>query len=288
MTDLPPYRPFGSSDDEYDQLLVLRDGVPADLLEPIIGWLHEQLTISGMMGSYVSQEVADRVRMLSGIDLGVRNDSYISGEVLNRGLRGLSSPSVLKLVDALLYLGLHKGKGKGIEPMIEILRLGRSKYSVGPRNGTVGLVERIAEGEQSSVDRLITSTGTAGALLQESFSAAYGLQPNPGEAYKMAVKAVETVAHQTIEPNNTGATLGTMLKVMRNAPVRWTLPLEERADHAHGNEELLMSMMQSIWEGQDDRHRDGKVELSEARAAFHAAVTLVGWFHDGLVQHGPQ
>jgi len=286
MTDLPPYRPFGSSDDEYEQLLVLRDGVPADLREPIVGWLHYQLTVSGMMGSYVSQEVADKVRMLSGIDLGLTNDSYISGESLNSGLRRLSPESVLKLIDALLYLGLHSGNG--IEPMIELLRLGRSKYYVGPRNGSIGLVERIAEGEQSSVDRLITSAGTAGALLQQSFSAAYGLQTNAGEAYKMAVKAVETVAHQTIEPNNTGATLGTMLKVMRNAPIKWTLPLEERVDHAHGNEELLISMTQSIWDGQEDRHRDGKVELSEARAAFHAAVTLVGWFHDGLVQHGPQ
>ena len=286
MTDPRPYRPFGSSDDEYEQLLVLRDDVPVDMREPIVGWLHDQLTVSGMMGSYASQEVADKVRMLSGIDLGVTNDSYLSGETLNRGLRGLSPQSVLKLVDALLYLRPHGGIG--IEPMIELLRLGRSKYSVGPRNGSIGLVERIAEGEQSSVDRLVTSAGTAGALLQQSFSAAYGLQTNAGEAYKMAVKAVETVAHLTIEPNNRGATLGTMLKVMRNAPIKWTLPLEERADHAHGNEELLISMTQSIWDGQEDRHRDGKVELSEARAAFHSAVTLVGWFHDGLVQHGPQ
>jgi hypothetical protein len=271
MTDLPTYRPFGSSDDEYEQLLVLREGVPADLREPIVGWLHDQLTVFGMMGSYVSQELADKVRMLSGIDLGVTNDSYISGEDLNDGLRRLSPHLVLRLVDALLYLGSNSGNG--IESMSELLRLGRSKFHVGPRNGTVGLVERIAEGEQSSVDRLSTSAGTAGALLQQSFSAAYGLQTN---------------AHQVIEPNNTGATLGTMLNVMRNAPIKWTLPLEERADHAHGNEQLLISMMQSIWDGQEDRHRDGKVELSEARAAFHMAVALVGWFHDGLVRQGPQ
>jgi hypothetical protein len=286
MTDLPPYRPFGSSDDEYEQLLVLREGVPADLLEPIVGWLHDQLTVSGMMNTSVSQEIAEKVRMLSGVDLGVTHGSYMTGAILNRGLRGLSPQTVLKLVDALLYLDLRGGNS--IERMSELLRLGRSKYYVGPRNGSLGLVERIAEGEQSSVDRLITSAGTAGSLLQQSFSAAFGLQANAGEAYKMAVKAVETAAHQTIEPKNTGATLGTMLKVMRNAPIKWTLPLEERADHAHGNEELLISMMQSIWDGQEDRHRDGKVALSEARAAFHAAVTLVGWFHDGLVQHGPQ
>lgn len=286
MTDLPTYRPFGASDDEYEQLLVLRPGVPADLREPMVGWLTSRLTINGMMGAYVNQDVADKVRMLTGFDLRVTNGTLMLDENLQRGLRGVNEQDLLKLVDALLYLNLDVADI--VKPMTEMLRLGRSKYTVGPRNGSFGLVDRIADGEQASLDRLGDGAGAAGALLQRSFSAAFGLQTNAGEAYKMAVKAVETAAHQTIEPNNTGATLGTMLGVMRKAPVKWTLPLDERADHVHGNEELLISMMQSIWDGQEDRHRDGKVELSEARAAFHAAVSLVGWFHDGLVQHGPQ
>jgi hypothetical protein len=286
MTDLPTYRPFGVSDDEYEQLLVLRPGVPADLREPMVGWLTSRLTINGIGGPYVSHDVADKVRMLTGFDLGVTSDNYMPGENLHRGLRGTNEQDLLKLVDALLYLNLDVADI--VKPMTETLRLARSKYTVGPRNGSFGLVDRIADGEQASLDRLGNGAGAAGTLLQRSFSAAFGLQSNAGEAYKMAVKAVETAAHQTIEPNNTGATLGTMLGVMRSAPVKWTLPLDERADHRRGNEELLISMMQSIWDGQEDRHRDGVVELSEARAAFHAAVALVGWFHDGLVQHGTQ
>jgi hypothetical protein len=286
MTDMPIYRPFGSNDDEYEQLLVLRPGVPEDLREPVLGWLTSRLTVTGVGGSYVVHEVADKVRMLTQFDLGVTSDTYMPGENLTRRLRGLDEQILLRLIDALLYLNLEIADI--ITPMVEMLRLSRSQYTVGPRNGSFGLVDRIAQGEQASLDRLGDSAGAAGTLLQQSFSAAFGLQTNAGEAYKMAVKAVETAAHQTIEPNNTGATLGTMLGVMRNAPVKWTLPLDERADHAHGNEELLISIMQSIWDGQEDRHRDGKVELSESRAAFHAAVTLVGWFHDGLVQHGPQ
>lgn len=283
---MPVYRRFGASDDEYRETLVLRDGVPKDLREPIIAWLIYGTTESGMMGRYVNQEVANKITMLTGVGLGASYGSFMDDDALAQGLRSANAETLLTLVDALLYLSPNLADRA--EGMREMLRLGRSKYTVGPRNGSIGLVDRIAEGEASELERLADGAGAAGALLQQSFSAAFGLNPSPGEAYKMAVKAVETAAHKAIEPNNSGATLGTMLSVMRNAPVKWTLPLEERADHTHGNEELLIAMMQSLWDGQEDRHRDGTVDLQEARAAFHAAVALVGWFHDGLVQHGGQ
>lgn len=80
-----------------------------------------------------------------------------------------------------------------------------------------------------------------------------------------------------------------MLPVMRNAKTTpWTLPLGERADHIDGNRYLLIGMMQSVWDGQEDRHRDREVDLREARAAFHASVAIVGWFNDQLVQRGSQ
>lgn len=286
MSDAAVYRRFGASDEEYRQALVLREGVPNELREPLIGWLADQLTDSGMMGRYLNDDTAHKVTMLTGVGLGAKQDGYVSEEQLIGGLRGAKAETLLALVDAALYL--DGGRTDAVDTMDELLRLARSKYTVGARNGSFGLIDRIPEGEQSALDRLGGDAGNAGVLLQRSFSAAFGLQTNAGEAYKMAVKAVETAAHQVIEPKNTGATLGTMLSVMRNAPVKWTLPLEERADHTHGNEELLIAMMQALWDGQEDRHRDGTVELEEARAAFHAAVALVGWFHDGLVQHGSQ
>lgn len=285
MPDLPVYRRFGASDDEYRETLVLRDGVPDDVREPVIGWLAHGLTTSGMMGRYVNQDTADKVTMLTGVRL-ASHGSFVEDDHLRQSLRGANDQTLLALVDALLYL--FPQLTDATHRITETLRLGRSKYTVGPSNGSIGLVDRIAEGEQATLERLADSAGAAGALLQQSFSAAFGLNPSPGEAYKMAVKAVETAAHQTIEPKNTGATLGTMLAVMRNAPLKWTLPLDERADHTNGNEELLIAMMQSLWDGQEDRHRDGTVDLHEARAAFHAAVALVGWFHDDLVQHGAQ
>lgn len=286
MTELPVYRRFGASDEEYRQALELRDGVPKELREPLIGWLSDQLTSSGMMGRHLDQEIAHKITMLTGVGLGAKQDGYLSEEALIGGLRAADGEILLALVDAALYL--DGGKTDAVAKMVEMLRLARSTYTVGSRNDSLGLIDRIPEGEQSAIDRLASDAGAAGVLLQRSFSAAFGLQTNAGEAYKMAVKAVETAAHTTIEPKNTGATLGTMLSVMRNAPIRWTLPLKERADHTHGNVELLIAMMQSLWDGQEDRHRDGKVDLQEARAAFHAALALVGWFHDGLVHPGAQ
>lgn len=283
---MPVYRRFGASDDEYRESLVLREGVPQDLREPVIGWLAKAMTYRGGFDSFVIQDTADKVTLLTGFSIPASRDSLLTESDLIRVLRNSSDEVILALVDALLYL--FPDNAQRTAHITETLRLGRSKYTVGPRNGSIGLVERVAQGEQATLDRLVDGAGAAGALLQHSFSAAFGLHPSAGEAYKMAVKAVETAAHPVVEPRNKGATLGTMLSVMRNAPVKWTLPLDERADHVHGNEELLIAMMQSLWDGQEDRHRDGSVDLPEARAAFHAAVSLVGWFHDGLVQQGAQ
>ncbi len=284
MPEESPYRPFGASDAEYRERLVLRDGVPAELLEPLIAWIVQLSTSTGSASRLVD-DTANKVRSLSGVDMGARTGDYVWREDLIRNLRGADGQSLLRIADALLYL--NPDKPKSASNLEASLQMARSKWMVGRRDGHPGLVDRVDEGEAASVERLVSS-GPAGTLLSRSFSAAFGLQPNPGEAYKMAVKAVETAAHATIEPNNTGATLGTMLAVMRNSPVKWTLPLEERADHVNGNRDMIIAMAQSLWDGQEDRHRDGEVDLKEARAAFHAAVALVGWLHDGLVVRGPQ
>ena len=87
-----------------------------------------------------------------------------------------------------------------------------------------------------------------------------------------------------IEPNNSKATLGTMLGHMRSHPNDFCplLPAPGIAPSA------VIGMMTALCEGQTSRHggqQPTRPETSqEAYAAVHLAVVLVRWFRSGTVR----
>lgn len=119
--------------------------------------------------------------------------------------------------------------------------------------------------------------------LSRSWSRLMGLHPDPGYAYKQAVMAIEAAARPVVTPTDEKATLGKMIRALRDNPDRWrvTLPTATGANVAN-----LCSM---VWSSQLDRHGtddpDAPLEASqaEAEAAFFAAVTLVQYFGNGHV-----
>ena len=108
--------------------------------------------------------------------------------------------------------------------------------------------------------------------------------PDFGKAYSGFIKAVEAAAYGMIEPNNSKATLGTMLGHMRSYPNHFCplLPAPGIAPSA------VIGMMTALWEGQTSRHggqQPTRPETSqEAYAAAHLAVVLVQWFRSGTVR----
>lgn len=85
-----------------------------------------------------------------------------------------------------------------------------------------GLEERIVPTVREAVGQTIddastaTAPGSAADHLTLSWQAAYGLHPDPVRAYGEAIKAVESAAPAVVEPNNSKATLGTMIRVIRD------------------------------------------------------------------------
>ncbi|GAA4176487.1 hypothetical protein [Gryllotalpicola koreensis] len=274
------FRPFGVTDEEYTDLLVLQDGTPPPLRDALMAALYEAVTYVVGPYRFLNLDMAREIRALAGIELGDTPTGHISGEDVLRRMRQLTPMLMLRFADVVAYL--YSGTATPVE-LRRIFEINNSKYTVAPdAEGHERLVERLPEGELHALLATFADAGP-GLLLHRAFTAAYGISPNPGEAYKMSVKAVETALHQTIEPKNTGATLGTMLAVMRNAKMPWTLPLDERADHAGRNAETLIGFIQALWDGQEDRHRNGEVDLREARAAFHGAAAIVAWANEGLI-----
>jgi hypothetical protein len=127
-------------------------------------------------------------------------------------------------------------------------------------------------------------SGSASEHLATAWAKAYAIHPDPVKAYSESIKAAEAAAHAIIEPNNTKATLGTMIGHMRSRPSEFCLMLPAPGVAI----EPVINMMAILWTGQTSRHAGQnptrKETVDEARGAVHLTVTLVQWFSSGTVR----
>jgi hypothetical protein len=130
------------------------------------------------------------------------------------------------------------------------------------------------------------NVGSAADLLKSAWTSSYDLHPDPPKAYRQAVAAIEAAAASISEPNNSRATLGTMIRRLRDTPEQYRLAIP--GPDSRGNIAPLTEMLDLIWKGQTSRHSAQTVTpqetLEEARMAVQLAVTLVHWFTTGAVQ----
>jgi hypothetical protein len=161
-----------------------------------------------------------------------------------------------------------------------------SGWRVGTRAGEPGLVQRLPEGVVVAAEATVQH-GAAGTRLAQAWEAVFGVNPDPSNGYRLAVKAVEDAAIPVVCPNDTTATLGKVIGEV-NAGT-WKLP-HLREDANSPTHDVLVGMMRTLWVGQHDRHGGPStvgvpaVTQEEAESAVILAVTLVGWFETGKVQ----
>lgn len=278
------WAPFGLDEDEIERFEVLVPGVPVWLKEPLMGYLHGYLESNRY---YLTSRCLE-VQLATRVNLGVSTgEFYVHPEPVLDRLRRVSEMELLRVVDFVVSaLALYPDSIEGLA-LEKILSAARSKWTVGERAGKVGLVERVPEGVQASVEGVIRSAGTAGKILARAWGHVHGLQPNNSAGYADAVRAVEIAAIDVVEPNNKGATLGTVVSVMRSHG-DWRLPLRE---HQHApSAELILTTARTLWFGHRDRHGSADysdVTHDEARAAVALASTLVEWFVSGAVARRP-
>ena len=107
-----------------------------------------------------------------------------------------------------------------------MLAEGRSAYRVNDTGD--GLTIRVAQAAFQSVVASAgqaAKSGSAADLLRTAWDALYALHPDAPKAYRHAVSAVEAAAAATIEPNNSKATLGTMLGQLRSHRQQYLLAI---------------------------------------------------------------
>jgi hypothetical protein len=269
---------------------VLFEGVPDHLDAPLRRWLHTML----FEGQH-AERVGLRLRLQPALEYGVDRLSMI--DTLTRST---DSTTLLKAVDAALHLhpawaftnvraSSPKARMQGqlvesIRSLHELLLDGGSAYRVAP-NGQ-GLEQRVDATATAAAD-LARETARqakrpeAAQDLSDAWAATYGLHPDPSNAYRLAIRAVEDAAVPVVTPQNAKATLGTVLAHLRDAPHKWHLDMSPDIDPLVGTLTLL-------WTRQTDRHAGqadlARVDQDAAEMAVHLAATLVQWFAAGHVQ----
>lgn len=279
-----PWRPLfeeaGEAAETYDALV---EGVPRWLQASLASWIKGQV-----LSDYSYEDTLERLRWIERglrwkIDWSVVNQS---GPLPALMLVARTDTDLLKLTDYLLSACRNY---TALEELKYMLEQAGSAWTVGQRVGRPGLVRRVPEGVQEAAEAAF-AIGDAGRLLRQAWGAIFGLDPNPSESYRLAVKAVEAAAIPVVSPANAKATLGTVIKQLEDQG-DWALPFERQHTRSPAGE-VLLGMLRTLWHGQHDRQAGGDPSLplsvspAEAEAAVAMAVTLVQWFTGRSVTRG--
>lgn len=291
------WRPLGvDTEDEVAEYDALHDGVPDWMSAAFWAWVRDAVTLKrpdrvrngyvAMLATDLAEEMCQTLR-ISLPNLRAEHVRYSVGrDQLDKALQTLRRHAApLQIAD---YLLANESRGKP-EELDAILERSKSAWTVGTRLGRPGLVRRVPLGVQVAADSVMERAGRAGVRLAKAWEEIYGLVPNASEAYRLAILAVEDAAVPVTSPNNPMATLGTVLKQIEDQK-DWKLPMEREHPNAPSGD-VLVGMMRLLWHGQHDRHggqpsAPGNVSIAEATIAVSLAVTLIQWFHVGLIQRG--
>lgn len=294
------WRPFGADETTSAGYEVLHDGVPHWMQKSLNAWLENMLSDVVMAkepGTVILHRAERALRVevpliYGGSDHGVTQSliGYFSGNEL-RLTDYLLSTVPLDRLGGWEYVQTRLENPDFIFTELEtLLKEAGSKWQIGVRRaGVMGLVQRVPEGVEAAVNETIGASGHAGARLADAWAAAYGISPQPSQAYSLAIKAVEDAAVPVICPNDSLATLGKIISQMRNAG-DWNLPLTREDEHATTSS-TLVAVMKMLWAGQADRHggnHEPALEITQeaAEVAVMTAATLVQWFSSGAVARG--
>lgn len=284
------WRPLGvDSEDEIAEYDALHDGVPLWMDTTFWAWVTQAVTIilrdtyyPSARAAFLDESLAEEMCQLLKIPLpNVRRKEQWEEhgrQQLTTAMKALKThPHPLQIADYLLANGGHAD----VDVLDALLGRSKSAWAVGDRAGRPGLVRRVAEGVQASVDDVMTRAGQAGVRLAKAWGELYGLNPDPSHAYNLAIKAVEDACVPVVSPSNKVSTLGTVIKQMEDQG-DWSLPLDREHKKAPSGATMI-AMMRMLWHGQYDRHGGqplvaGDVSFEEAQVAVGLAVTLVSWF----------
>lgn len=264
----------------------LHEGVPPWLKASLGSWIERQL--ADRFGSWNQNQLLRLEReLLISLDWAAGTD--YAGSTLLRQVQS-DEELCLNVVDYLLRDLRDPEDRLRWSSLALMLQEAGSAWTVDgghrPAQG-FGLVRRVAETVEASAQQAFRAP-RAGDHLRSAWHGVYGRSPNPSEAYREAVRAVEAAARPIVTPKDNIATLGKMVAALRDGATKWEMVFG--GSPAIDQVDVVRLIAKLLWDGQTDRHGSDDPQASvpitqeQAQAAVHLAVLLVQWFSAGSIR----
>lgn len=284
------------------------DGIPPWATSSVAAFLNPFWTNQGIVdrsyygGASFGDELRDFLREVERnvrIPLDWRNGPASASQSLT-SVMATNNEKLVAVVDfALKSIELGYGMNDVYEApraLDRALTEAGSVWSVaGDANAGYSLRRRITEAGDALARQAEAGSGNAASELRIAYDKAYGPDPDPSDAYRHAVKAVEAAAIPIVSPNNAAATLGTVIGDIRQRPGKFSSVLVRPARKIgpSGEDlepvEVVLALMDQLWSNQTDRHSPSDTEPTvpvtpkQAEWAVHTAGLLVQVFRSGWV-----
>lgn len=269
-------------ENETKEFLTVKSGIPKTARRSLARWIVKASESHHFMST---QWITDFERK-SGC---VVFESYGETERAASLWKGFERIQERTLVDLLDYrISNYNIKAtprpESVKRLERLLDDSSAGWQVGIRAGNYGLLKRTPEGVEDVVDYVVSHEQRASSFLKQAWDQAFGSQSDPSNAYRLAVKAVESVAIPEMDLNSPKATLGTCIGQLKNPGKNWSFVLAGADDQDSIGQ--LRETMNLLWGSHHDRHAGDEkyrdITEHEAQAAVLLANTLVGWFSLGF------
>ena len=261
------------------------EGVPPWLFQSVANWIHEVVSQQqGTPNREVLLAAEASLHLVPPLDWSADEFSALSSSLARVARDG---EFALDFLDFLL--NNLEGRSRLAVDLHKILIRGGSAWEVQPVEPPVRfqLVRRAIGPLTEAIEDIRPKSQRAHAHLMQAWSKLMGRNPEPSTAYREAIRAVEVVAAPVVIPGDSLATLGKIIKAIRDKPGKWTVDL------ADATSEQVADMASMIWQAQFDRHgtHDETVPLNvtqeQADAAVHIAIGLVRLFAGDHIRRMP-
>lgn len=278
-------RQFSTYEAHPEVIDALHDGVPEWMRSSLDAWIRNQL----LDDRYAAGLGIGDTNLLHRLERLLRIN-LVNGTSGSQALRALftkvaQNPSLkLDVVDGILQL---KGQRSGTATLEVILLQSGSKWKVTKNDsGDFYLEERVDATTESAMADIADRGGDVALYLTKAWNETFGRSPNPSVAYSNAIKAVEAAAWPVVIPKNDKATLGTIVRALRDKPENFRIGITEK--QSNSGIESICSQLSLVWEGQTDRHGTSNPQTPTQAAAEQAlfiAISFSQQFARGLILH---
>lgn len=186
---------------------------------------------------------------------------------------------LLDLIDARLKFANF---GTHLDDLSLVLFLAGSGWQVADSNDAL---EQVVDdtAREAVMSAIRAAEDSASRHLANAWAETFGRDRNPTHAHAEMIRAVESAARPAVTPNDSKATLGTIIGQLESHGSLYTTAGASAANDGVG---AIVSMMKLLWQQQTDRHgANPTIPATQQRVEFllPVAASLVHAFSTGAV-----